>query len=50
MNRTVSEVDGPPVRRNLVVLLTPELSDSVVDDPPQVSILIDAAKKVVPAA
>lgn len=47
---TVEEIYGPPARRHVVVLLTPELSGSVVDEPSTVSMPIDAVKKVAPAA
>lgn len=47
---TVQEVYGPPARRHVVVLLTPELSGSVVDEPSTVSMPIDAVKKAAPAA
>lgn len=47
---TVQEIYGPPARRHVVVLLTPELSGSVVDEPSTVSMPIDAVKKVAPAA
>lgn len=46
---TVQEVYGPPARQHVVVLLTPELSGSVVDEPSTVSMPIDAVKKVAPA-
>ena len=46
----VQEVYGPPARRHVVVLLTPELSGSVVDEPSTVSMPIDAVKKAAPAA
>lgn len=46
---TVQEIYGPPARRHVVVLLTPELSGSVVDEPSTVSMPIDAVKKVAPA-
>lgn len=47
---TVQEVYGPPARRHVVVLLTPELSGSVVDESSTVSMPIDAVKKAAPAA
>ncbi len=47
---TVQEVYGPPPRRHVVVLLTPELSGSVVDEPSTISMPIDTVKKVAPAA
>lgn len=47
---TVQEVYGPPARRHVVILLTPELTGSVVDEPSTVSMPIDAVKKVAPAA
>lgn len=47
---TVQEIYGPPARRHVLVLLTPDLSGYVVDEPSTVSIPIDAVKKVAPAA
>ena len=47
---TVQEVYGPPARRHVVVLLTPEVSGAIVDEPSTVSLPIDAVKKVAPAA
>ena len=47
---TVQEVYGPPARRHVVVLLTPELSGDIVDEPSTVSMPIDAVKKAAPAA
>lgn len=47
---TVHEVYGPPARPHVLVMLTPELSDSVVDEPVTVSLPIDSVKKVAPAA
>lgn len=47
---TVQEVYGPPARRHVVVLLTPEISGAIVDEPSTVSMPIDAVKKVAPAA
>lgn len=47
---TVQEVYGPSARRHVLVLLTPELSGSVIDEPSTVSMPIDAVKKVAPAA
>ncbi|MDA8038246.1 MAG: hypothetical protein M0Z69_03630 [Actinomycetota bacterium] len=47
---TVQEVYGPPARRHVVVLLTPQISGAVVDEPATVSMPIDAVKKVAPAA
>lgn len=47
---TVQEIYGPPARRHVVVLLTPELTGAVVDEPSTVSMPIDAVKKVAPAA
>jgi hypothetical protein len=47
---TVQEIYGPPARRHVVVLLTPEISGSVVDEPSTVSMPVDAVKKVAPAA
>ena len=46
---TVQEVYGPPARRHVVVLLTPELSGDIVDEPSTVSMPIDAVKKAAPA-
>lgn len=46
----VQEVYGPPARRHVVVLLTPEVSGAIVDEPSTVSMPIDAVKKVAPAA
>lgn len=47
---TVQEVYGPPARRHVVVLLTPEVSGSIVDEPSTISMPIDSVKKVAPAA
>ena len=47
---TVREVYGPPARRHVVVLLTPEVSGAIVDEPSTVSMPIDSVKKVAPAA
>lgn len=47
---TVQEVYGPPARRHVVVLLTPELSGDIVDEPSTVSMPIGAVKKAAPAA
>lgn len=47
---TVEEVYGPPARRHVVVLLTPEVTGAVVDEPSTVSMPIDGVKKVAPAA
>jgi hypothetical protein len=47
---TVQEVYGPPGRRQVVVLLPPELSGDIVDEPSTVSVPIDAVKRVAPAA
>ncbi len=47
---TVQEVYGPLARRHVVVLLTPEVSGEVVDEPSTVSMPLDAVKKVAPAA
>lgn len=47
---TVQEIYGPAARRYVVVLLTPDLSGYVVDEPSTVSMPIDAVKKVAPAA
>lgn len=46
---TVQEVYGPPARRHVVVLLTPELSGAIVDEPSTVSTPIDSVKKIAPA-
>jgi hypothetical protein len=46
----VQEVYGPRARRHVIVLLTPQLSDSVVDEPSTVSMPIDLVKKVVATA
>lgn len=46
----VQEVYGPPARRHVVVLLTPEVSGAIVDEPSTVSMPLDAVKKVAPAA
>jgi hypothetical protein len=47
---TVQEVYGPPARRHVVVLLTPEVSGTIVEEPSTVSMPIDAVKKAAPAA
>jgi hypothetical protein len=47
---TVQEIYGPPARRHVVVLLTPQLSGSVVDEASTVSMPIDVVKKVVATA
>jgi hypothetical protein len=47
---TIQEVYGPPARRHVVVLLTPQVSGAVVDEPSTVSMPIDAVKKVATAA
>ena len=47
---TVHEIYGPPGRRHVVVLLTPETSGSVVDDPSTVSMPLSAVRKAAPAA
>jgi hypothetical protein len=38
------------MRRHVVVLLTPELSGDIVDEPSTVSMPLDAVKKVAPAS
>lgn len=43
------EVYGPPTRRHVIVLLTPELSGEIVGEPTTVAMPIDAVKKVAPA-
>jgi hypothetical protein len=47
---TVHEVYGPPDRRHVLVLLTPQLTGTVIDEPSTVSLPIAAVKKVAPAA
>lgn len=47
---TVREVYGPPGRRHVIVLLTPELSGAIVDEPSTVSMPFDTVKKATPAA
>jgi len=47
---TVQEVYGPPARRHVVVLLTPEISGPVVDEPSTVSMPAASVRKVAPAA
>lgn len=47
---TVQEVYGPAGRRHVVVLLTPDVSGPVVNEPSTVSVPIDAVKRVAPAA
>jgi len=47
---TVREVYGPPARRHVVVLLTPELSGDIVDEPSTVSVPFDAVTKVASVA
>ena len=47
---TVKEVYGPATRRHVVVLLTPDLSGEIVDEPSTVSLPVDKVKKVAPAA
>lgn len=47
---SVQEVYGPPARRHVVVLLSPELSGPIVSEPSTVSMPMDAVKKVAPAA
>jgi hypothetical protein len=46
---TVHEVYGLPHRRYVVVVLTPELSGSIVDEPTTGSLPADTVKKVAPA-
>jgi hypothetical protein len=46
----VREVYGPPGRRHVIVLLTPELSGEIVDEPSTVSMPFDAVERVAPAA
>lgn len=46
----VQEVYGPPARRHVVVLLTPELSGDIVDEPSTVSLPLDAVTKVASVA
>ncbi len=43
---TVREVYGTPPRVHVVVVLTPELSGSIVDEPTTVALPIDAVRKV----
>lgn len=45
----VQEVYGPSARRHVVVLLTPELSGAIVDEPSTVAIPLDSVKKAAPA-
>lgn len=45
----VREVYGSPLRRHVVVELTPELSGSIVDEPTTVTMPIDAVRKVAPS-
>jgi hypothetical protein len=47
---TVHEVYGPSARRHVVIMLTPEVSGDVVDEPTTVSMPIDSVKRVAPAA
>lgn len=47
---TVHEIYGPQGRRHVVVVLTPEVSGSVVDEPSTVSMPIDTVRKIAPAA
>ena len=47
---TVADIYGPPLRRHVIVRLTPELSGYVVDEPTTVSMPIDSVRKVSPAA
>lgn len=49
MRGTVQEVYGPPGHVHVVVVLTPELTGSVVDEPTTVSLTIDRIKKAEPA-
>ena len=46
---TVHEVYDGPIRRYVVVELTPELSGSVVDERTTVTLPFDAVKRVAPA-
>ena len=47
---TVQEIYGPPGRRHVLILLSPEVSGSIVDEPATVSMPIDAVRKSAPAA
>lgn len=47
---TIHEIYGPPTRRHVVIMLTPEVSGDVVDEPTTVSVPLDAVKRVEPAA
>ncbi|MGH9071746.1 MAG: hypothetical protein ACRDX8_11410 [Acidimicrobiales bacterium] len=47
---TVHEVYGPPSREHVLVILTPELSGFVVDEPTTLSVPADLVRKGAPAA
>ena len=47
---TVHEIYGPPARRHVVIMLTPEVSGDIVDEATTVSVPLDAVKRVAPAA
>lgn len=43
---TVQEIYGPPARRHVIVLLSPEVSGGIVDEPSTVSIPLSAVKRI----
>jgi hypothetical protein len=43
---TVQEIYGPASRRHVVILLSPDVSGPVVDEPTTVSLPLDAVRKV----
>jgi hypothetical protein len=45
---TVQEVYGSPLRRHVVVLLTPEVSGPVVEEPTTVSVPLSVVRPVSP--
>lgn len=45
----VHEVYGPPERRHVVVMLTPELSDLIVDEPTTVSLPLSSVRPLTAA-
>lgn len=47
---TVHEVYGPPGRRHVVIMLSPEVSGDIVSEPTTVSVPLDAVKRIAPAA
>ena len=50
VHATVVEIYGPPAQRSVVVQLTPELSDFVVDEPTTISMPLDSLRSAASAA